>query len=147
MNDFPSIDHLTDWPDVEDLMCTYLERFGRTVTETDLSDDGRRELETFLGGGGVLIEINRAGGGAPDGLKDIAPIVVKVTTARRSRSWRVMNNQIRKAVKVAENGVAVDGVLLDSMSETGDLSLVPGLDPDDRSVEMLFLVTCRRPRF
>ncbi|KDQ02266.1 hypothetical protein EN35_14415 [Rhodococcus qingshengii] len=62
VNNFPPIDELPDWPDLEDLMCTYFARFGTTVTQRPKPD----EFNQRLTGGEVFIEIARAGGGAPD---------------------------------------------------------------------------------
>lgn len=141
VNNFPPIDDLPDWPDVEDLLCTYFERFGTAVTQRPAPDD----FEAMLAAGGTLIEVLRAGGGAPDGRLDYAPMVVAVTTAKRRQSWQVMN-QLRKAVKVANNGLTIDGALVHSITETGELSMVPQIDPEDRTVELTFLVVTPLPR-
>lgn len=142
VNNFPPIDDLPDWPDIEDLMCTYFARFGTTVTQRLKPD----EFNQRLTGGEVFIEIARAGGGAPDeGRLDLAPIVVAVTSTKRSTSWQVMG-QIRKAVKVANNGITIDGILIHSITETGELSMIPQLGVDPRTVEMTFVTITPMPR-
>lgn len=141
VNNFPAIDDLPDWPDLEDLMCTYFERFGTTVTQRPLP----KEFDRRVTAGEVFIEIARAGGGAPDGRLDLAPIVVAVTTVKRSRSWQVMT-KIRKAVKVANNGVTIDGILINSLTESGELSMIPQLGVDARTVELTFLAVTPLPR-
>ncbi|MFM9261458.1 hypothetical protein ACKAMS_22735 [Rhodococcus sp. 5A-K4] len=141
VNDFPSIDDLPDWPDLEDLMCTYFARFGTALTQRPNPD----EFNERLTAGEVFIEIARAGGGAPDGRLDLAPIVVAVTSTKRSTSWQVMG-QIRKAVQVANNGVTIDGVLIHSITETGELSMIPQLGVDPRTVELTFVTIAPMPR-
>lgn len=141
VNNFPPIDDLPDWPDLEDLMCTYFARFGTALTQRPHPD----EFNERLTAGEVFIEIARAGGGAPDGRLDLAPIVVAVTSTKRSTSWQVMG-QIRKAVKVANDGVTIDGVLIHSITETGELSMVPQLGVDPRTVELTFVTIAPMPR-
>ncbi|KIM14391.1 hypothetical protein QV65_32425 [Rhodococcus erythropolis] len=55
-------------------------------------------------------------------------------------------NQLRKAVKVANSGLTIDGTLVHSITETGELSMVPQIDPEDRTVELTFLVVTPLPR-
>lgn len=141
VNSFPPIDDLPDWPDLEDLMCTYFARFGTALTQRPNPD----EFNERLTAGEVFIEIARAGGGAPDGRLDLAPIVVAVTSTKRSTSWQVMG-QIRKAVQVANNGVTIDGVLIHSITETGELSMIPQLGVDPRTVELTFVTIAPMPR-
>ena len=141
MNQFPSIDNLPDFPDVEDLFVTYVERFGHADTVYPKAD----KFEKAIKDSGAVIVCQRAGGGADEKGRDTAPVIVAVTARSRSASWAVMN-KIRRAVVVAANGVTVDGILLDSMSEAGDLQMMPSLNPDTREVQLTFLVTCRRPR-
>jgi hypothetical protein len=144
VNDWPPIDDIPAWPDVEDLMCTYFERFGHTCTEypDEHDEDGQPLFDNLL----PIIVINRGGGGSPDGIVDVAIVQVAVTAASRAESWRVMNTGIRRAVKAAEHGCTIDGYTIVEMSEVVGPQQLPSLNPDHREVQLEFQVNVQRPR-
>lgn len=144
MNEFPPLDGIPAWPDVEDLMCTYLDRFGHTCTETPPAEDefGAPLFESLL----PVIVIERSGGGTPNGAIDVAMIHISVTNSTRSGSWAVMNNGVRRAVSAAENGAVIDDYVIVGMSEEVGPQMIPGLNPDTRTVQLAFQVVVQRPR-
>ncbi|MDG3012458.1 hypothetical protein G4X40_20165 [Rhodococcus sp. D2-41] len=137
MNEFPDLDPIPAWADLEALMCTYLDRFGNTCTEyPDPS-----VFESML----PVVLVQRAGGGSPDGIVDVAPMVVAVTATTRAQSWQVMN-QVRRAVKAAEHGCVIDDQVVIEMAEQVGPQEIPQLNPDQREVQMTFHVAARLPR-
>lgn len=144
VNDWPPIDDIPAWPDTEDLLCTYFDRFGHTCTSYPPPEDtdGQELFESLL----PVIKIERYGGGSPDGIADIAIVDIEVTAESRSQSWTVMNSGVRRAVKAAEHGCTIDGVTVIEMSEQVGPQTIPNLNLDHRAVRLTIQVVVQRPR-
>lgn len=125
------------WPDVEAAVCDWLADLGTVRTWYPHPDD----LEPML----PLIMVQRTGGGSPDGLQDVALVVIAVTDTTRAESWALMG-RIRDRVRDASRGFDSAAALVDAVSEQVGPQQIPQLNPDHREVQMTFQVICRPHR-
>lgn len=141
---WPPLDAIPEWPDVEDLLCSYFARFGHTCTwwPPDKDENGQPLFETLL----PILMIQRTGGASMDGLLDVAVVQVSAVGATRAQSWAAVG-QVRRAVKAAENGTVIGGVTITEMGEVVGPQQIPGLNPDHREVPLTIQVIVQRPRF
>ncbi len=141
-NEWPALDAIPVWPDVEDLLCTYFERFGHTCTwwPPEKDESGAPVFESLL----PILMIQRTGG-AKNGNLDNAIVQVSSVGTDRAMSWAAIG-QVRRAVEAAEHGAVVDGVVFTEMFEVVGPQQVPGLNPDHREVPLTIQVVVQRPR-
>lgn len=125
------------WPDVEALVCDWLDDLGHVVTWYPNPD----VFDSLL----PVIMVQRVGGGSPDGIQDVALVAISVTDDSRSDSWAKMG-EIRDRVREAARGFDSSSALIDQVSEQVGPQQIPQLAADHREVQMSFQVIVRPNR-
>lgn len=125
------------WPDIEAVVCDWLEDLGHVCTWYPDAD----KFESLL----PVIMVNRTGGGSPDGIQDIALVTIAVTDDSRADSWRVMG-MVRDRVRESSHGFEHPGCIVDAVAEQVGPQQIPQLNPDHREVQMTFQITARPDR-
>jgi len=125
------------WPDVEAVVCDWLNDLGSVMTVYPDSE----HFDSLL----PVVVVNRTGGGSPDGIQDVALVTIAVTDDTRADSWRVMG-LIRDRVRDAKRGFEHPDCIVDAVAEQTGPQQIPQLNPDHREVQMTFQVIVRPNR-
>lgn len=104
-------------------------------------------LGPMLDAGKVVVRVHRLGGGLHDRVLDTGTLQVAVLSESRATSWKVLQYLRGVLIDATDTEVDVDGLTHVSRIEemTGPIQ-VPELNPDERLVQAMFAVTCRKRR-
>ena len=114
------------------------------VAVTWLPDD----LAGVLDAGKVVVRVHRVGGGLHDRVLDTGTLQVAVIASTRATSWQALSYLRDVLIGAVDTDISIDGqdVHVGQVDEMSGPIQIPELNPDERLVQAMFAVTCRKVR-
>jgi hypothetical protein len=138
------------WPDRELVMCDLVQKYLDLLTPQGVAVTWLLDDHFALVDSGVPVAWIYRGGLSSEGLWDPAAVQLRVITATRADSWKLLE-YLRQMLLSYEHGGPVrreDGSITQvaSIEEMDGPQQVPEIEPDHRLVSATFNVECRLPQ-